>query len=70
MTASLRPAADPALAGRRLITLTLEAMAGRRPLTQVQPMTSPGVYASLAAGRRPRWCADSSSNLGIHRAAT
>jgi hypothetical protein len=58
---------DPALAGRRLITLTLEAMAGRRPLTQVQPMTSPGVYASLAAGRHPRWCADSSSPLLVGR---
>ena len=58
---------DPALAGRRLITLTLEAMAGRRPLTQVQPMTSPGVYASLTGGRRPRWCADSASPLLVGR---
>ena len=45
---------DPRDAGRRLITLTLEALAGRRPLTQLQPMTSPGVFAALSGGRRPR----------------
>ncbi|MCW2530531.1 MAG: hypothetical protein JWP62_101 [Blastococcus sp.] len=58
---------DPRDAGRRLITLTLEAMAGRRPLLQVQPMTSPGVFAALSAGRRPRWCAASSSPLLVGR---
>ena len=42
--------------GRRLITLTLEAMAGRRPLAQLQPMTSVGVFAALSGGRRPRVC--------------
>lgn len=52
-------------AGRRLITLTLEALAGRRPLTQLQPLTSPGVFAALAGGRRPRWCAEGSSPLVI-----
>ena len=49
---------DPRLAGRRLLTLTLEALAGRRPLTQVQPLTALGVYTSLTSGRRPRWCAE------------
>jgi Family of unknown function (DUF6459) len=50
-------------AGRRLITLTLEAMAGRRPLTQLQPMTSVGVFAALSGGRRPAWCADGTAPL-------
>ena len=49
---------DPRLAGRRLLTLTLEALAGRRPLTQVQPLTALGVYTALTRGRRPRWCAE------------
>ncbi|WP_091328842.1 Rv3235 family protein [Geodermatophilus ruber] len=48
---------DPQTAGRRLLTLTLEALAGRRPLLQVQPLTSTGVYAALTSGRRPPWCA-------------
>ncbi|MFW3171914.1 Rv3235 family protein [Geodermatophilus sp. CPCC 206100] len=47
---------DPRPAGRRLLTLTLEALADQRPLTQVQALTSPGVYAALTSGRRPRWC--------------
>jgi hypothetical protein len=50
-------------AGRRLITLTLEAMAGRRPLAQLQPMTSAGVFAALSAGRRPRWCTEGTAPL-------
>lgn len=58
---------DPRDAGRRLITLTLEAMAGRRPLLQVRPLTSPGVFAALSAGRRPGWCAGSTSPLLVGR---
>ena len=58
---------DPRVAGRRLLTLTLEALAGRRPLLQVQPMTAPGVYTALSAGRRPRWCDGSSSPLLVGR---
>jgi hypothetical protein len=50
-------------AGRRLITLTLEALAGRRPLTQVRAMTSPGVFTALTQGRRPRWCAEGTAPL-------
>jgi hypothetical protein len=50
-------------AGRRLITLTLEAMAGRRPLLQLQQMTSVGVFAALSAGRRPRWCTEGTAPL-------
>ena len=50
-------------AGRLLITLTLEAMAGRRALTQLQPMTSVGVFAGLSRGRRPQWCAGGTAPL-------
>lgn len=45
-------------AGRRLITCALEALAGRRPLTQVRGMTSLGVFSALTQGRRPRWCTE------------
>jgi hypothetical protein len=58
---------DPRDAGRRLITLTLEALAGRRPLHQVQALTSPRVFAALSGGRRPRWCAESSAPLLVGR---
>lgn len=51
--------------GRRLITLTLEALAGRRPLAQLQPMTSVGVFAALTGGRRPRWCAEGTAPLVV-----
>jgi hypothetical protein len=44
-------------AGRRLVTTALEALAGRRPMAQLQPMTSFGVFAALTSGRRPAWCA-------------
>jgi len=58
---------DPQAAGRLLITLTLEALAGRRPLTQLQPMTSVGVFAALSNGRRPRWCTEGSAPLALGR---
>jgi hypothetical protein len=58
---------DPGVAGRRLITLTLEALAGRRPLAQVQAITSPGVFAALAGRRRPVWCTASTSPLLVGR---
>ncbi|WP_029432645.1 Rv3235 family protein [Blastococcus sp. URHD0036] len=48
---------DPALAGRRLLLLVLEGLAGLRPLSQVQPMTAPNLYAGLAHRRPPAWCA-------------
>ncbi|MFL6096329.1 MAG: Rv3235 family protein [Blastococcus sp.] len=56
---------DPRPAAHRLFTLALEAMAGRRPLTQVQGITSARVYAALSGGRRPRWCTASNSPLLI-----
>jgi hypothetical protein len=56
---------DPRAAGRRLITLTLEAMAGRRPLVQLQAVTSARVFAALSGGRRPGWCTASNSPLFV-----
>jgi hypothetical protein len=56
---------DPRDAGRRLITCTLEALAGRRPIIQLQPMTTMGVFTALSGGRRPRWCAEGTSPLLI-----
>jgi hypothetical protein len=50
-------------AGRRMITLTLEALAGRRSLAQLQPMTSVGVFSALTGGRRPRWCTEGTAPL-------
>jgi hypothetical protein len=58
---------DPRDAGRALITMTLEAMAGRRPVAQLRPMTSLGVFAALSGGRRPRWCTDGSAPLVVGR---
>ncbi|MGY1721931.1 Rv3235 family protein [Blastococcus sp. SYSU DS0533] len=52
-------------AARRLVTTALEAFTGRRPLAQLQPLTSTGVYAALAAGRRPRWCAEGTGPVVI-----
>ena len=56
---------DAREAGRRLITLTVEALSGRRPLAQLQPITSAGVFAALSGGRRPRWCADATAPLVV-----
>ncbi|MDP5182768.1 Rv3235 family protein [Blastococcus sp. BMG 814] len=52
-------------AARRLVTIALEALAGRRPLAQVQPLASTGVYAALSAGRRPRWCTEGNAPVVI-----
>jgi len=50
-------------AGRRLLTVALEALAGRRPLAQLQPLTSAGVWTALAHGNRPRWCTEGTAPL-------
>lgn len=47
---------DPGLAGRRLFVLVLEGLAGLRPLTQVQRLTSPNLYGGLTTRPRPAWC--------------
>jgi hypothetical protein len=58
---------DPTTAARRLITLTLEAFIGRRPLSQLQPLTSAGVFAALSGGRRPSWCATGTAPVLVGR---
>jgi hypothetical protein len=42
-------------------------MAGRRPVTQLRGLTTPGLFASLNGGRRPRWCADGTAPLVLGR---
>ena len=56
---------DAREAGRRLLTLAVEGLAGRRSLTQLQPLTSLGVFAALSSGRRPRWCVQGTAPLLI-----
>lgn len=56
---------DPAAAGRQLLTVALEALSGRRPLGQLQRLTTPAVFTALATGRRPRWCERSTSPLVV-----
>jgi hypothetical protein len=53
----------PGAIGRSILLLTLEVMAGRRPVAQLRGVTTPGLFASLTDGRRPRWCADGTSPL-------
>ena len=54
---------DAEAAGRRVVTLVLEAFAGRRPLAQLQPVVTPALFAALGAGRRPRWCTEGTAAL-------
>ena len=54
---------DPELAGRRLVTLTLEAFAGRRPIGQLQSLVSPPLFTALSGRRRPGWCSTGTSPL-------
>jgi hypothetical protein len=56
---------DAQAAGRRLVTLTLEAFAGRRPIGQLQSLVSPSLFTALSAGRRPRWCSEGTAPLLI-----
>ena len=51
--------------GRRLLTMTLEALAGRRPLAQLRPLTSLGVFTALSRGNRPRWCTEGTAPLVV-----
>jgi Family of unknown function (DUF6459) len=56
---------DPRAAGRRLVTLTLEAFAGRRPLSQLRNLVSPLLFTALSERPRPGWCSQGSSPLLI-----
>jgi hypothetical protein len=58
---------SPRDAGRSIVLLVLEVMAGRRPATQLRGVTTPGLFASLSGGRRPRWCADGTAPLVLGR---
>jgi hypothetical protein len=58
---------SPADAGRSIVLLALEVMAGRRPLTQLRGVTTPGLFAALSGGRRPRWCAEGTAPLVLGR---
>jgi hypothetical protein len=55
---------DARAAGRRLVTTALEALTGRRPMAQVQPLTSPGVFTALVRNRPP-WCTAGTAPLII-----
>jgi len=54
---------SPAVVGRSIVLLALEVMTGRRPVTQLRGVTTPGLFASLSGGRRPRWCAEGTAPL-------
>jgi hypothetical protein len=56
---------DPQAVGRRLVTLTLEAFAGRRPVGQLQALVSPPLFTALSERRRPRWCTEGTAPLLI-----
>ncbi|RZU32994.1 Rv3235 family protein [Blastococcus saxobsidens] len=56
-----------AATGRALLTTTLEALTGRRPLTQLRPFTTVGVYAALTSGRRPGWCTEGKGPVVLGR---
>ena len=56
---------DAQASGRRLVTLTLEAFVGRRPLGQLQSLVSSSLFTALTAGRRPRWCSEGTAPLLI-----
>ena len=56
---------DPQVAGRQVVTLTLEAFAGRRPIAQLQPLVSPPLFSALSQRRRPRWCSEGTAPLLI-----
>jgi hypothetical protein len=58
---------DARAAGRQLLVLALEALSGRRPLTQLQPVTSPRTYAALTGRRHPVWCAAGTAPLVLGR---
>ena len=58
---------SPAEVGRSIVLLALEVMAGRRPVTQLRGVTTPGLFASVSGGRRPRWCADGTAPLVLGR---
>jgi hypothetical protein len=58
---------DARAAGRQLLTVALEAFAGRRPVTQLRPLTTLAVFDALSRGRRPGWCVGGSAPVVLGR---
>jgi hypothetical protein len=56
---------DPGPAGRRLITTALEVFAGRRPITQLRPLTTLSLFEAVSAGRPPAWCAGGTAPIVV-----
>ena len=57
----------PAVAGRSVLVLALEALSGRRPIGQLRTVTTPGLFAALSGGRRPAWCAGGTAPVILGR---
>jgi hypothetical protein len=56
---------EPGPAARRLVTVALEAFAGRRPMSQLQSAVTPGLFTVLTARRRPRWCTEGGTAVRV-----
>jgi hypothetical protein len=56
---------DVRVAARRLVTLVLEAFGERRPMTQLRPVTSNGLFAAVSSGRRPGWCTEGRAPFAV-----
>ena len=56
---------DARVAGRRLLTLVLEAFGERRPMTQLRPVTSNGLFAVVTTRRRPTWCTEGRAPFAV-----
>ena len=56
---------EPGPAARRLLTVALEAFAGRRPMSQLQPAVTPSLFSVLLARRKPRWCIEGTTSVRI-----
>lgn len=60
---------DPRPVARRLLQASVEALAGRRPATQLQQWTSPAVFADLSRAlrsRRPGVASATPTVLSVH----
>jgi uncharacterized protein DUF6459 len=55
----------PGPAAHRLVTIALEAFAGRRPMAQLRPVVTPALFTVLAGRRPPRWCAEGGGTVRI-----
>jgi Family of unknown function (DUF6459) len=55
----------PGPAARLLVTVALEAFAGRRPLAQLRPAVTPALFTVLTTRRRPRWCAEGTTAVRV-----